>query len=207
MIAARRNVPAAGPLLARDLGRGRSWPEQVRSILWPRNPIRGAVVSGLLAAALLATGCVGKSTARTKQARAATIEDEASLSVVVVAPEAFQAELVDRAGAGDWTLQTALFTDPREWPSGTPAFRTRTPFLEGRGEATFEHLPEGAYAIVAFLDLDGDGELDRGAFGIPTEPVAYGNDAKPRFGPPSFDACVVEAGSGSREVTLTLVVE
>jgi uncharacterized protein (DUF2141 family) len=155
----------------------------------------------------LATGCVGESTARTKQARAATIEDEASLSVVVVAPEAFHAKLVDRAGAGDWTLQMALFTDPREWPSGAPSFRRRTPFLEGRGEATFEHLPEGAYAIVAFLDLDGDGELDRGAFGVPTEPVAYGNDAKPRLGPPSFDACVIEVGNDRAGTTLTLVVE
>lgn len=130
-------------------------------------------------------------------------EPRSVLTVMVVAPRALAA----RPDAPDPTLQTALFTDPREWPSGTPAFRNRTPFIDGRGEPVFEMIPHGRYAIVAFVDLDGDGELDRGAFGIPTEPIAYGNDAKPRFGPPSFEACVVEVGSGSREVTLTLVFE
>ena len=79
--------------------------------------------------------------------------------------------------------------------------------LRRRGTAVFESLPPGRYAVVVFVDLDGDEELDRGAFGVPTEPIAYGNDAKPRFGPPPFEACLVEVGGDRTEVVLTLVVE
>ena len=36
------------------------------------------------------------------------------------------------------------------------------------------------------------------------EPIAYGNDAVPRFGPPPFEACVVEVGDRPVETALTL---
>lgn len=105
----------------------------------------------------------------------------------------------------EWRV--ALARDPSQWPSGPFEHRAVGRFREGRAEATFEHLPAGEYAIVAFVDLDGDGELDRTLLGMPREPIAYGNDATPRLGPPAFEACVVEVGAGPVEIDLTLRVE
>ena len=54
-------------------------------------------------------------------------------------------------------------------------------------EIVFENLPHGTYAISAMHDEDGDGELNTAVFGIPTEPYGFSNDARGKFGPPSFD--------------------
>ena len=48
-------------------------------------------------------------------------------------------------------------------------------------------LEPGRYAIKVFHDRDGDGELDKGAFGIPSEPYGFSNDARGRLGPPNFE--------------------
>lgn len=50
-------------------------------------------------------------------------------------------------------------------------------------------LPEGTYALALFHDLNANGTLDTGAYGIPTEPTAFSNDAEGVMGPPSFREC------------------
>ena len=52
-----------------------------------------------------------------------------------------------------------------------------------------EGLPKGTYALALFQDLNGNGTLDTGAFGIPQEPTAFSNDAQGVMGPPSFEEC------------------
>ncbi len=42
--------------------------------------------------------------------------------------------------------------------------------------------PKGEYAVVVAYDRDGDGELDTGFLGIPTEKIGYSNNARGRFG-------------------------
>ncbi len=53
--------------------------------------------------------------------------------------------------------------------------------------ATFKGLPSGDYALAIFHDVNTNGTLDRGLFGIPAEPYAFSNNARAPFGPPSFD--------------------
>lgn len=65
-------------------------------------------------------------------------------------------------------------------------------------------LSPGRYAVAAYQDLDNDGELDRSAVGIPTEPYGFSNDARGRFGPPSFDAAAVSLDGGLHELSITL---
>lgn len=50
-------------------------------------------------------------------------------------------------------------------------------------------LPTGTYAIVLFQDLNGNGTLDTGNYGIPQEPTGFSNDAEGVMGPPSFGQC------------------
>lgn len=67
----------------------------------------------------------------------------------------------------------------------------RTLKLERKGavtSASLTGLPPGRYVIAAFQDTDGDGKLSTGNFGIPREPFGFSNNARARFGLPSFDA-------------------
>lgn len=50
-------------------------------------------------------------------------------------------------------------------------------------------LPIGTYAISLYQDENGNGKLDTGAFGIPTEKFGFSNDAEGVMGAPSFDKC------------------
>ncbi len=47
-------------------------------------------------------------------------------------------------------------------------------------------LAPGDYAVSIFYDKNGNGELDTNFIGIPKEPVALSNNAKPSFGPPKY---------------------
>ncbi|WP_276880216.1 DUF2141 domain-containing protein [Bacteroides heparinolyticus] len=50
-------------------------------------------------------------------------------------------------------------------------------------------LPVGTYAVSLFQDENGNGSLDTGAYGIPTEKYGFSNDAEGVMGPPSYDKC------------------
>ena len=53
----------------------------------------------------------------------------------------------------------------------------------GRVVATFENLPAGDYAVKAFHDVNGDGQLNTNPFSMPTEPYAFSNNAVGNMGP------------------------
>lgn len=59
----------------------------------------------------------------------------------------------------------------------------------GRGPATvtFEGLPAGDYAMKAFHDVNGDGEMNTNPFGMPVEPFAFSNNAVGNMGPARWD--------------------
>lgn len=90
----------------------------------------------------------------------------------------------------------AIFLDEESYRAETALTTLQIDIADGAGSASVEGLAPGAYAIKAFQDLDGDGELDRNAFGIPSEPVAFSNGAKIRFGPPSWEAARFIAPAG-----------
>jgi uncharacterized protein (DUF2141 family) len=52
---------------------------------------------------------------------------------------------------------------------------------------SFKDLPQGYYAISLFHDINNNEKLDTNFFGIPIEPYGFSNNAKARFGPPSYD--------------------
>jgi uncharacterized protein (DUF2141 family) len=51
----------------------------------------------------------------------------------------------------------------------------------------FRNLPFGVYAIKAFHDENGDGELDTNFLGIPVEDYGFSNNASGLLGPPSWE--------------------
>ena len=53
-------------------------------------------------------------------------------------------------------------------------------------EITIEKLPEGTYAVAVFQDIDRNKDLKTNFIGLPQEPIGFSNDARIKFGPPSF---------------------
>ncbi len=66
---------------------------------------------------------------------------------------------------------------------------------DGQAVWTVGGLAPGRYAVAAFHDADGDGEMERGLFGIPSEPYGFSNGARGMFGPPKWDAASVAIAS------------
>ncbi|MCB9169217.1 MAG: DUF2141 domain-containing protein [Flavobacteriales bacterium] len=120
---------------------------------------------------------------------------------------------------GELTVTVHL---PAEAPSGAlhlalcpddDAFRTvqgcREEVLTVRGDRGvlhFPHAPAGTYAVKVFLDVNGNGVLDKNELGIPQEPVGFSNDAIGRMGPASFKDASFAFDGTDAGIDLTLRV-
>lgn len=69
--------------------------------------------------------------------------------------------------------------------------------------ARFDNLPAGDYAAKAFHDLNGDGQMNFDAYGRPTEPYAFSNNASGNMGPARWSAAHFTV-SGPTAQTLSL---
>ncbi|MEO0466048.1 MAG: DUF2141 domain-containing protein [Pseudomonadota bacterium] len=67
---------------------------------------------------------------------------------------------------------------------------------------TIEGLEPGAYGLKMYHDSNGNGQMDTNPFGMPTEPYAFSNNAKGRFGPAEWDSAAfqVTAGDNSHDI-------
>ncbi|MDE0202259.1 MAG: DUF2141 domain-containing protein [Rhodospirillaceae bacterium] len=66
------------------------------------------------------------------------------------------------------------------------------PSASGTVRVVFADVAPGAYAVAAFHDADGDGELNQNFLGMPAEGYGFSNGAVGFMGPPSFaDAAVI----------------
>ena len=69
-------------------------------------------------------------------------------------------------------------------------------------EATFENIPPGSYAVVAYHDVNGNGQFDR-VLGIPREPYALSGQAAKKM-VPSFSDAALPMRSGENAVVIRL---
>ena len=79
------------------------------------------------------------------------------------------------------------------------------PIQGGRARIVFEGIPPGGYAVAAYHDENGNGKLDTGFLGIPTEGLGASNDAKGFMGPPGFDDARVEVRPGENRIVVHVV--
>lgn len=81
-------------------------------------------------------------------------------------------------------MRIAVYATEADYDAGraTAANEAR---VSGAETASFElgALAPGAYAVKMFHDVDGDGRLNTGLFGVPGEPYGFSNNAPARFGP------------------------
>ena len=75
---------------------------------------------------------------------------------------------------------------------------------EGAIRFVFRDLPAGRYAVNAFHDENGNGELDTNVLGIPKEGYGFANDPPANFGPPSFEEAAVTVGDAPATAAMTI---
>lgn len=80
------------------------------------------------------------------------------------------------------------------------------PAAAGTLRVVFADVAPGAYAVAAFHDADGDGELAQNFVGMPTEGYGFSNGAVGFMGPPSFEAAAVTVGEGDTVLTATVPI-
>ena len=73
-----------------------------------------------------------------------------------------------------------------------------------RVEFTFDDVAPGSWAVMAWRDPEGDGEMATRIFGIPAEPTAIYGDPRAFLGPPSFEASAVMIDDAPRRFEMAI---
>ncbi len=83
------------------------------------------------------------------------------------------------------TLKIGVYNSEGTWLANSQ-YRQITDIENRTATVVFENIPEGTYGISTYHDENNNSELDKGLFGIPSEPYASSRGAKGRFGPPKW---------------------
>ena len=110
-----------------------------------------------------------------------------SVCVTKCCPDAFCSELRDIEKV-EGHLYVALYNSEEAFMK-KPLTAFRIDVKDTSLSIPCQGLPAGTYAISLFQDENGNGKLDSGAFGIPTEKFGFSNDAEGMMGPPSYAKC------------------
>lgn len=62
----------------------------------------------------------------------------------------------------------------------------------------------GKWAVAVYHDQNANQKLDKGAFGIPSEPYGVSGNPKMRFGPPAIEEALVEVGESGADIEIDL---
>ena len=112
--------------------------------------------------------------------------------------------LTFETGARTGTVMVALYDSAAAFDGrGGAAVANLAVSASGRVVATFENLPAGDYAVKAFHDVNGDGQMNTNPFGMPIEPYAFSNNAVGNMGPARWDRASF-AVSGETAQTISI---
>jgi uncharacterized protein (DUF2141 family) len=80
-----------------------------------------------------------------------------------------------------------LFKGEADYKKGNAYTATIVNAKDASTVVRFSDLEPGEYALRFFHDQNNNGEMETNLFGMPTEGYGFSNDAKPNFGPVSYD--------------------
>ena len=110
-----------------------------------------------------------------------------------------------RSGAGHLFVAVQTPDAASKFPYAEEVFAgTHQQAHEGTMRFVFHDLPVGRYAVSAFHDENGNGELDIRAAGIPMEGYGFANNPPSQFGPPSFEEAAVTISGAPTKVVMNL---
>jgi len=114
-------------------------------------------------------------------------------------------ELIIRIGdvtSTDGDVRVALYADEGGFDERKTYRATSLPAAVPEVEVRLRDVPAGTYAVLVHHDVNGDGLLDRGRFGIPTEPWT-GSTAGTRFRAPGWRAYRFEVPPEGLSISMT----
>lgn len=65
-------------------------------------------------------------------------------------------------------------------------------------------LVENTYAVSLYIDMNGNGKLDKNFFGFPKEPFCFSKNFKPKMSEPDFEDCSISVEKDTK-ITLELI--
>ena len=95
--------------------------------------------------------------------------------------------LTFETGARTGSVMVALYDSAAAYDGSAGPVAATAVSASGNVVATFENLPAGDYAVKAYHDVNGDGQMNTNPFGMPTEPYAFSNNARGNMGPARWD--------------------
>jgi uncharacterized protein (DUF2141 family) len=102
------------------------------------------------------------------------------------------------------TVLAALFDQSEGFPRGKPLQTATAPSVDGKAVVQFVGLPEGDYAVSAFLDENGNMKLDTNVFGVPSELYGFSRNARGPIGPPVFSEAAFRVGTDAGNQAIDL---
>lgn len=98
-------------------------------------------------------------------------------------------------------VRVAVFTEADKFLN--PAGMTQTLVLkDDTSTATTSLTMKQPFAIAVYQDINGDGQLTRNAFGVPTEPFGFSNNPPVKRGPPKYHEAVIAPANAPSAPTI-----
>jgi uncharacterized protein (DUF2141 family) len=142
--------------------------------------------------------------------RAATLAMMLALPAVAEAPVSFGTLEIEVKGiaAITGTLNVGVHDSSGTFPDGSkaPLKASAVKTVSNPQLIVIEHVPYGVHAVSVWHDADGDGEMKKGLFGIPKEPIGVSNNVHSKLGPPSFDDARFEMKAPKQKLVIEVFV-
>ena len=101
-------------------------------------------------------------------------------------------------------IRVGLYADDKTFRKEAQAFAVQqVPATPGTVQVRFTNLPPGRYAIMAYHDENGDGELNRRLGMFPTEGYGLSNNPKV-MGPPQFEDSAFQVPAAGQAVSIEI---
>ena len=101
-------------------------------------------------------------------------------------------------------LNVGIYKNKHNWLKDDPYFGKRVQVQSIPTQDIQIAVPSGSYSIAIYHDVNSNGQLDTGLFGIPTEPTGTSNNERGFMGPPSFEKNKVTVSTNDTSLEVIL---
>ena len=107
-------------------------------------------------------------------------------------------------GSPGGQIRAAIFDSQKAFEAGARLAGEIAVPANGSAVLTFRDIGPGRYGIAVFHDKNGNEELDRNLFGVPSEPFGFSNNPRIGFKAPGFDTFAFDHDGKAQTITITL---
>ncbi len=128
------------------------------------------------------------------------------LALMFIAGPASAARIIvtiDGLHSANGNVFVGLYASPNKFLHGNEcdAFK-KVRASAGPITVAFDNLPPGTYAVGAYHDENGNGDLDTNLLGLPIEGYALSNGVRAILAPPRFTDAAFTVGGGDKPIAL-----